>query len=114
MLQITNITSQPIQNLGLTLPDGSNAVLQIYFRPMQYGWFINSLTWNSFTLQGFRISNSPNMLRQWKNKLTFGMACFSTGNREPSLILDFSSGNSNLYILTAAEVQEYEEYLSGL
>lgn len=95
------------------LEDGNTIGLTIYFRPIQYGWYINELTYNDFTLRGIRICNSPNMLYQWKNKLPFGMACFSTGNREPQLQDDFLTGASKLYILTEAEVAEYTEYLRG-
>lgn len=81
---------------------------------MQLGWFFDFMTWNNFTNQGMRVCNSPNILRQWKNLLTFGMACVSTGDREPSLQQDFFSGNSTLYILNAGEVQVYEAILSGI
>lgn len=113
MLKVNQILSQPRQTQTLTLPDGSSVVLEIYFRPMQYGWFLNNLTYNTFLLQSLRITNSPNMLHQWRNLIPFGLACFSVDNREPSLIQDFSSGNSTLYILTAAEVEQYTEFLSG-
>ena len=66
----------------------------------------------TFTLNGLRITNSPNMLNQWKNILPFGLACFSTANREPSLQQDFASGNSVLYVLTQAEVTQYSEFLA--
>ena len=78
---------------------------------MQYGWFINDLEYQDFLLQGLRVCNSPNMLYQFQNKLPFGIGCFSTGNREPSLQQDFSSGASKLYILNEEEVAEYSEYI---
>lgn len=54
------------------------------------------------------------MLRQWKNKIPFGLACYSVQNREPSQQQDFSSGTSKLYILNAIEVQQYEQLLAGV
>lgn len=87
--------------------------MTIYFRPMQLGWFINSITYQTkFILRGMRITNSPNMLNQFRNKIPFGLGCFSAGNREPSQQKDFSSGASQLYILSAAEVAAYAEYLT--
>lgn len=80
---------------------------------MQYGWFITELLYPDFTLRGLRITNSPNMLYQWRNLIPFGLACFSAGNREPSLQDDFVSGASKLYILSEEEVAEYTEYLKG-
>lgn len=113
MFLIQQITSDPLQQQTLILQDGSPVLFQIYFRPNQLGWFVNELSWNTFTLRGLRITNSPNMLNQWKNLLPFGLACFSMANREPSLQQDFSSGTSKLYLLSAAEVAEYTAFLKS-
>lgn len=113
MYEIQQITSDPYQKQTLVLPDGTTMQLTIYFVPMQYGWFITSLVYGTFAIQSLRITNNPNMLRQFKNKIPFGLACFSKNDREPSLQEDFSSGASVLYILSAAEVAQYEEFLSG-
>ena len=113
MLIIQQITDNPLQKTALVLPDGSQINLEIYFRSMQAGWFINTLTYGDFTLHGVRITNSPNFLYQWKNVLPFGLACFSTQNREPTQQQDFSSGASKLYVVTSDEVKQYEAFLSG-
>lgn len=111
MRQILGITTNPLQTQILVLDDGTSFTLTIYFRPLQQGWFINNLTYQTFILNGVRITNSPNMLYQFQNKLPFGLACFSTDNREPSLEEDFFSEASNLYILTQAECEEYAAYI---
>ncbi len=113
MAPIQTITSSPSQSMTIVLPDGSSFAMTITFVPLQSGWFITSLTYKSFTLQGFRISNSPNMLQQYRNQIPFGLACYSTADREPSLQYDFSSGNSVIYLMSAAEVTQYEDYLIG-
>jgi hypothetical protein len=112
MFLIQRVTSNPLQKQVLVLEDGTALSLTLYFRPMQYGWFIENLTYKDFVLNGVRVTNSPNMLNQWRNKLPFGLACFSTANREPSLQEDFSSQASKLYILNAAETAQYAEFLS--
>ncbi len=111
MYLVQQITTDSLQQQTLVLPDGSGVLLQLYFRPLQEGWFINELTWGTFTLKGLRITNSPNMLHQFKNQLPFGLACFSSANREPTLQEDFVSGASKLYLLTEDEVAEYAEFL---
>lgn len=113
MLLIQQITSDAKQQQTLVLPDGSTVLLQLYYRPMQYGWFVNELSYGGFTLYGLRVTNSPNMLHQWKNKLPFGLACYTVDNREPTQQEDFSSGNAKLYILTEAEVAAYAEFLAN-
>jgi len=118
MYQIPQITSDPVQIQNVTLYDGSILNFQIRWSPNQLGWFFDTMTWTGptgqfFSNSGMRVYNSPNMLRQWKNLLTFGLACQSVNAREPSLQQDFSSQTSNLFVLTAAEVQVYEAFLSG-
>lgn len=113
MYLIQQVTSDALQKQNLVLPDGSQVSLTIYFRPMQFGWFVDNLTSGTFILNGLRITNSPNMLYQFKNQIPFGLACYSTNNREPSQANDFSSGASKLYILTAAEVEAYTEFLKN-
>lgn len=114
MYLVQGLTNAPLQNQNLTLPDSTIVTLQLYFVPMQYGWFLNNITYGDFVLNGLRITNSPNMLNTFKNQIPFGLACYSTANREPSLQDDFSSGASILYILDALEVAEYYDFLQGL
>lgn len=113
MFKIQQVTNDTFQKQVLILGDGTQLTMFIYFRPQQFGWFISELSYQGFILQGLRITNSPNFLHQFRNKIPFGMACFSTSNREPTQQDDFSSGQSILYILSAAEVAEYTRYLSG-
>jgi len=113
MFQIQNLTSDSRQKQTLVLPDSTSIVLELFFIPMQFGWFISSLTYGDFVLTGVRIVNSPNMLYQFRNQIPFGLKCVTQGDREPSQLEDLSSGAVKLYILTRAEVEQYVEYLSG-
>jgi hypothetical protein len=108
---IQKITSDPLQQQAIVLADGTSFSMTMYFIPLQQGWFFTEIVYGTFVLNGLRICNNPNMLYQFKNILPFGIACFSKENREPSLQQDFSSGNSQLYLLTEAEVQEYTDYI---
>jgi hypothetical protein len=113
MFIIQKISDRPRQKQNLTLPDGTFISLSIYFIDQQQGWFITNLTYGTFILNGMRITNGKNILHQFRNQIPFGMACISNGDREPMLIQDFITGNSKLYILTAAEVLAYTVALSG-
>jgi hypothetical protein len=113
MYPINNISSSPLQTQTLVLPTGQSFSFTMYYIPMQYGWFITSLTYQTFTLNTMRITNNANMLYQWMNILPFGLACFSSSGREPTQQQDFSSGASSLYILTPAEMLAYETYING-
>jgi len=113
MQLIQNITNGPLQTQTIYLPDGSSFTMTLYFVPLQQGWFITSLSYLTFTLQGLRITVSPNMLNQFQNQIPFGLACFSAQNREPSQQNDFSSNACQLLLLNADEVAQYQEFLEG-
>lgn len=113
MFLVQQITQDPLQQQTLVLSDGTSLTLTIYFRPMQYGWFINELTYKNFVVHGIRITNSPNILYQFQNQIPFGLGCFSSANREPTQQQDFSSGASKLYLLSAEECVQYAEFLKG-
>lgn len=113
MYQIQQITADPLQQQTIVLPSGTQSLsLTMYYIPLQYGWFITKLVYGTFEIDGMRISNSPNMLAQYINQIPFGLACYTTGNREPTQQQDFLSGAAILYILDAAECQEYATFLT--
>lgn len=113
MLAVQNLTADANQTQNLVLPDGTIVTLTISYYPQQQGWSITNLTYGTFVLQGLWIVNTPNMLRQWKNLIPFGLACFSTQNREVTQQQDFATNEAQLFVLTSEEVLEYEDYLQG-
>lgn len=122
MQQINGLTSYPNQQLTVKLPDGSVLQISMLYRQSQYGWFFTALNWNNsqWVENGRRIVTHPNMLRQYKDLIPFGLACFTVNNREPTNQQDFvppSAGvapASALYLLSATEVQEVETLISSL
>lgn len=115
MLQITQLTANARQQQNIILPDGTTMSFTLYYVPLQLGWFITNLSYPkaSFEVNSIRVTTNPNMLYQFKNKIPFGLACFTDGNREPTQQEDFASGASKLYILTQAEVDEYTTILQS-
>ncbi len=114
MNQVNGITSQPVQVLGLTLEDGSRATVTLYFRPQQNGWFFD-LQWPGpggavapYTTLGRRLVTSPNLLRQARELIPFGVACFTPDNADPSALDDFSDGSAVLVVLNASDVAAVE------
>lgn len=114
MYLIQQLTSDPLQTQTLILPNGQTTTVQIAFYPQQYAWFILSLTYQTFALEGLQITACPNMLNQWRNQIPFGLGCFVNNNREPTQQQDFSSGAAQLYILDATEVAAYYAFLQGV
>jgi hypothetical protein len=112
MKTITGLTDQPKQQTGLVLSDGSRAVLTLEYRANQLGWFYD-ITWDSFTLNGQRLVTSPNILRQFRNKLPFGIAVVTTDNVEPLRQTDFAAGVATLYLLDSTDVSDIETTVFG-
>jgi len=113
MFQIQQITSDPIQQQTLVLPDGTQIGLLMFFSPISSIWNCNLTYGSSFVLNGMQIVNNPNMLQPWKNLIPFGLACFSSAQREPTQISDFSSGYSSLFVLDATDVASYQDALEA-
>jgi len=115
MYQVTQITNDTVQQQSLALPDGTLIGLTLEYIPQQYGWFMQSLTYKTFVLNGTRVTVSPNILHQFRNQIPFGLMCIANVNlkREPTQQNDFSSGAFNLFILNATEVHQYYEFLNG-
>lgn len=113
MYLIQQVTSAPLQKQTLILPDGSSVAITMAFYPQQFAWFITSLTYKTFTLHGTQITTNPNILHPWRNKLTFGLGCYTQANREPTQQQDFSSGASKLWILSSDEVAQFARMIAG-
>ncbi len=107
MTTLTGLSDQPKQQSTFVLPDGSSVSLYMEYREQQAGWFAN-LVWQGITINGIRLTSSPNFLRQWKNLLTFGLALFTDGNAEPTGLDDFATGKAQIVVLSAADVATIE------
>lgn len=70
----------------------------INYNSSRQGWFLDLVS-DNFKLYGIRITSVPNILRQWKNKLGFGVGVICENNSEPFLLEDFNTGRSSLYLL---------------
>jgi len=107
MKTIDGITDQPNQVMSVTLADGSRMKLSMFYVVQQRGWFAD-LTWQDFTLNGFRLVSSPNLLRQWQEIIPFGLAITTTEQGDPQNVTDFADGRSTLVLLDEADVAEVE------
>lgn len=113
MLFIPTITSAPKQQMTIPLPDGSSFFMALEYKEQQLGWFITTLTYKTFTVNNIRIVNSPNILSQYKNLITFGLACFVEKDQEPTLVEDFETERAALWVMDSVDLASYEALLSG-
>lgn len=104
---LTNLTSDAKQQTTLLLDDGSQATLLLEYRPNQLAWFYD-LTWGDLAIKGQRLVPSPNIIRQFRTRLPFGIAILTAGNVELMSQQDFTNGNATVYQLDATDVTDVE------
>ena len=68
------------------------------YNSSRQGWFLDLVS-ESFKIYGLRITSIPNVLRQWKDILGFGLSVSCENNSEPFFFEDFNTGRAKLYLL---------------
>lgn len=112
MNTINVLSDEAWQQVSVPLDDGSLAVLELRYRPAVQRWFYG-LAHPSLTLSGQMLAVHPNLLRPWRNLISFGLACLSADGADPVDISDFASGRIGLHVLSAAEVAQVETDVLG-
>jgi hypothetical protein len=114
MTILTTLTQDPNQANPIILPDGSKAVWTLYYRPQQKGWTYD-LSWSNplnpalaFSLRGQRLVAGPNIIRQFRNQLPFGLMVQTAGQVEPIAQTTFTDGTTTVYVLDPQDVTSIE------
>jgi len=108
MLFLNKITADAQQKFFLTGNVGQRIIMNLRYMPTQMLWLMD-IEYNDFKTCGIAVTSSPNMLRNYKNLIPFGIACVTGDGLDPYYIDDFSSGRSAMYLLNAADVLEVEK-----
>ena len=109
------VLNQLYQQTALQMPDGSTGTLELNYRGAIQRWTFN-FTHAQFpdgALNGQMLCVHPNILRNFKNLLSFGFAIVSATGNDPVSISDFANGSVLLYLLDAADVAEVETTIFG-
>lgn len=107
MYLINSISNDPKQQFNLTGIPGIQVSVLLTFMPRIATWNMD-ITYGSINLQGIPVRCSPNMLRQWRNVLPFGMACVDIYKIDPYTVNDFALGAASLFLLDSEEVAAVE------
>jgi hypothetical protein len=106
MRQITNLSDAYKQVFRFPI-DGYSAVeILLEFKPQQYAWFM-SLTWGTFSLNQERVAIAPNLLRQFKNIIPFGVQVSNVDAIDPFSNDAWLTG-WEIYILDDTELDDIE------
>jgi hypothetical protein len=109
---LTGLTDDAAQQYPIKLPDGSTVSMTLYYRPQQVGWWYD-LSWDGQTppwqFLGNRLVAGPNILRQFRNQIPFGLGVSTTTGLDPAGQEDFVNGACTLMLLDASDVIDVEE-----
>lgn len=111
MQEITGITAEYKQKLSITITNFGYADLTLSYKPNQFAWFFD-LTWQEFTTTNQQLTMSPNILRQYRNILPFGIICSNNNNLDP-LVLESFVTDTKLYLIDSSEIISLEAALYG-
>jgi len=108
MRYLDQLTNDPAQQYTLIGDNGEQIPFFLRYLPREQTWIFN-ISYNDFVLNGAALKLSPNILRQWKNIIPFGLAVLSTDNYESYYTTDFVTKRIQLFLLNSAEVAEIEK-----
>ena len=107
MRKIDKLTADASQQYNIVSEDGTEISLLLYYAPSQQTWFFD-LTSGEFILNGCQLVNAPNILRSYKNLLSFGITIFVQDGLDPFYLDDFTSDRVQLFLLSRDDVDEIE------
>jgi hypothetical protein len=116
MILLDNLSNNAFQQSFIQMPDGTTGQLNLYYRAAVSRWFFDFIhpQFPNGSLLGAGLCVHPNILRQFKNIINFGMACVTNSGVDPVSIDDFINGNASIYILNSSDVQSVETGYFGV
>ena len=107
MQKLTGLTEDSKQNLLFYLENDEVSEIDLEFRDNVRGWFYG-IKYNNFVIKNRKLVNSPNIIRQYKNILPFGISAISNDKLDPLFLSDFVNERIQIFILEKNEVLEIE------
>lgn len=108
MKYIDRFTADPIQKAFLTGNGGERIALTIRYIPTQKMWMADFQK-GDFVLKGVALVCSPNLLRGYKNIISFGLNIQTLDGQDPRGIDDWVNGYAFMYLLNQQDVLDLED-----
>lgn len=109
---IDNLTAFSDQVTNLILDDRSVAVVRFKFDGNTERWRID-VSYGTREMTGIGLCCHPNILRQWRNVIPFGLACVTSDQTDPVRSVDFATGRVKMYLLNQSDVAYVESNIMG-
>lgn len=104
---VSTITQYPNQRHTIPLENNETADVRLYYNARMECWYMD-IQYKDITINCIKIVIHPNILRQFRNTIPFGISFYSAGYVEPFEIEAFSSGRVEMGILSKEEVLQVE------
>lgn len=98
MVLLQTLTNRPAQRVDVMLADGTIFSLTLYYRLSVQRWMFD-VAYKSFVSNGMSLCVHPNILRNWRQVIPFGLAILSSDGADPFNVEDFINGRISLYVL---------------
>jgi hypothetical protein len=108
--QINNLTKWPNQLTHVVIEDGTIADFSFKFNGATQKW-VFGVDHSLLHVHNMSLNTHFNILRQWMNKIPFGLCVVSADGLDPMLVDDFVSGRITLWVLTSDNVQQMEKMI---
>lgn len=112
MKKVVNITNNPKQTVILQTENGEDIDLYLEFKPRVQSWFF-SFKYNELESKNLQVCIHPNILRQFKRNINWGLGFASTNSAEPFSVDSFSTGRCELFLLNEEDVLNIERNIYG-
>ncbi len=112
MTRIDNITDQASQRTQPVLADGSVLTIDLLYNGATQHWSM-TIQHTLLATASLNVCAFPNILREWRNLIAFGIACITTTGQDPTSVDDFINGVASLYLLDEADVLAAEDQIFG-
>jgi hypothetical protein len=107
---INKLNSDPSQRAFLTGNAGQRIEINLRYLPTQSMWMVD-FELDDFIVKNISLVCSPNLLRNYKNIIPFGIMVDTVDGQDPRGVTDFASQYAKLYLLSRDEVIAIEERL---
>lgn len=107
MKKIVNISNEPKQHIQLVTDNRDDVDFYLEYKPRVESWFF-SFKWKNIEAKNLTVCLHPNILRQFKRIIDFGIGFKSDTKIEPFSIDVFTSGRCELVLLNQSEVESIE------
>lgn len=108
MRTIDNLSNDASQKVQVVIDDGSVVEVALRYLPSGQRW-VADITRDDFSVKSLGLCFHPNLLRQYRNLIPFGLMCSAVDGVDPAYIQDWVNGRCSLQVLSPADVAAIEE-----